>query len=333
MGFVAINNTDMNIFGVDEWINRTREDNGGVISPEFAMEILSKTNFYGHIKKVLKNIKEKNNTADELMAYKNFVLACVDEREMSRDALTLLCEMAEECGCTEEFEKLNAKDKHYDVKSCEKLVTISSQEELEALTGTDLEVLFYQKNEDRQENDTYMILDADFACAKKLRFTSLSNIHIQGGKNFPKEIDFSNCYAILVNFADFNGDENIKWASSSSMASIRNIPGNTDLSHCRYVFLEHCDFCKDGELKLGGVCDIDYCYFPKKVDLSNCRAVYSEFPISLYGVEELKLKNKAQKADIMERFEKCEGKIVYEEVEKEIRFADRLKKIWGREVE
>ena len=234
---VVINNADMNIFGVDEWINRTRDDNGGVISPEFAMEILSKTNFYGHIKKVLKNIKEKNNTADELMAYKNFVLACVDEREMSRDALTLLCEMAEECGCTEEFEKLNAKDKLYDTKACEKLVTISSQKELEDLKGTNLEILFYQKNENGHENETYMILDADFACAKKLRFNKFANIHIQGGENFPKEIDFSNCYAILVNYADFNGDEDIKWASSSSVHSVRNIPANTDLSHCRYVFL------------------------------------------------------------------------------------------------
>ena len=329
MGFVAINNTEMSVPQVSTWIMTTRDANSGVISPEFAMEVLSKTNHFGHIKMMLKNIKD-NCSDDEKKKYKDFVLACVDEREMSGDALTLLCEMAEEIGGTEEFEKLNAKDKLYDAKACEKLVTISSQEELEDLKGTDLEVLFYQKNE--TELDTYMILDADFACAKKLRFSKLANIHINGGQNFPKEIDFSNCYAILVNFADFNGDENIKWASSSSICSVRNVPDNTDLSHCRYVFLEHCDFCKDGELKLGGVCDIDYCYFPKKVDLSNCRAVYSEFPVSLYGVEELKLKNKAQKADVMERFEKYEGKIVYEEVEKEIRFADKLKKFWGREV-
>ena len=42
--FVAINNKDMNIYDVEKWINNTRKANGGVISPEFAMEILGKTN-------------------------------------------------------------------------------------------------------------------------------------------------------------------------------------------------------------------------------------------------------------------------------------------------
>ena len=57
--FVAIDNRDMNVFKVDGWINTTRDANGGIISPEFAMEILSKTNFHGHIKKVVKNIRHR----------------------------------------------------------------------------------------------------------------------------------------------------------------------------------------------------------------------------------------------------------------------------------
>ena len=56
--FVAINNIEKNIFEVDKWINTTRDANGGIISPEFAMEILSKTNHLGHIKKVLKAVKK-----------------------------------------------------------------------------------------------------------------------------------------------------------------------------------------------------------------------------------------------------------------------------------
>ena len=48
--FVAINNTEMNIPQVTEWIMKTRDANGGVISPEFAMEILGKTNHFGHIR-------------------------------------------------------------------------------------------------------------------------------------------------------------------------------------------------------------------------------------------------------------------------------------------
>ena len=37
--FVKIDNIDMDAFKVEEWINRTRDANGGVITPEFAMEI------------------------------------------------------------------------------------------------------------------------------------------------------------------------------------------------------------------------------------------------------------------------------------------------------
>ena len=42
--FVAINNTDMGLNDIEKWIKTARDANGGVISPEFAMEVLSKTN-------------------------------------------------------------------------------------------------------------------------------------------------------------------------------------------------------------------------------------------------------------------------------------------------
>ena len=62
--FVAIDNIDMDALKVEEWINTNRDANGGVISPEFAMEILTKTNHFAHIKKVIslikKNCSDKN---------------------------------------------------------------------------------------------------------------------------------------------------------------------------------------------------------------------------------------------------------------------------------
>ena len=328
--FVEINNADMNIFGVDDWINRTREASGGIISPEFAMEVLSKTNHFGHIKKVLKNIKDNCTTTEELMPYKEFILSCVDGREMSREALTYLCEMAEECGCTEELEKLNAKDKQYDVKACEKFAIIRSQEELENLKGTDLDVLFvHEKGSDCEQE---ILLSADFSRIKRLRFSELANIHIQGGENFPKYMDFSNCFSIVISHATLNGDENIKWASMSTVASVRNIPANTDLSNCRQVCLEHSSFAKDGELKVGGVCDLDFVTFPKKVDFSKCDGIFSAYKNGLYGVEEIKFRNKAHKRELISKLGEYNGEVVFEEVEKEISFADKLKKFLGREV-
>ena len=86
--FVAIDNKNMDALKVEEWINHTRDANGGVISPEFAMEILTKTNHFAHIKKTINYIKksctdEKGElVTDKVLAYKDFILSAVDEREM-----------------------------------------------------------------------------------------------------------------------------------------------------------------------------------------------------------------------------------------------------------
>ncbi len=326
--FVAINNKDMNVYEVDRWIKDTRDANRDIISPDVAMKVLSKTNHFANIKLVLKNIKENCKTAEAIKPYKEFILSCVDGREVSPQTLENLNELAGLCGSKDELEKINKKYKYYDAKACEKNVAVSSQEELDALTGTDLDVLFVQEKED--ERDQYMIFDVDFAGVKKLRFNELANIHIQGGKNFPKDMDFSNCWAILINFAKFNGDENIKWASKSDMNSVRNIPASTDLSNCREVRLEHCSFAKDGELKLGGVCNLDYVSFPKKVDLSKCSEIYSEFRNGLYGVEEIKFRDEAQKGDLIYKLGKFENKVVYEEVEKNGSLAEKFMNLFGR---
>ena len=84
--FVAINNTDMGLSDIEKWIKTARDDNGGIISPEFAMEILSKTNHLGHIKKVLRNIKDNCVTPEKIAPYREFILSCVDGREMSPNA-------------------------------------------------------------------------------------------------------------------------------------------------------------------------------------------------------------------------------------------------------
>ena len=90
---VKIDNKDMDAFKIENWINETRDANGGVISPEFAMEILSKTNFYGHIKLIVNSIEKL--PVEEQKKYKDFVLAAIDEREQKGDALKGLRALAD----------------------------------------------------------------------------------------------------------------------------------------------------------------------------------------------------------------------------------------------
>ena len=76
MGFVAIDNEEMNIPQVTKWILDTRDaTEDKIISPGFAMEVLSKTNHFGHIKMILKNISGLPD--DEKKKYEEFVLAYV----------------------------------------------------------------------------------------------------------------------------------------------------------------------------------------------------------------------------------------------------------------
>ena len=200
--FVAIDNKDMDVFKIEEWINETRDANGGVISPEFAMEILSKTNFYGHIKKVLKNIKEKNKTKEELLAYKEFILSCVDEREMSPQALEMLQEMADVCEVRDEFDEKNAKPKWYDKDDCYKVVVVRTKEEFNALEGNDLRIFF-----DADEVDlTWCDLDK----VKKIRFREEAEVDLKGAKNLPKELDLSMCSKVNLTDCDLSGVEKIK---------------------------------------------------------------------------------------------------------------------------
>ena len=225
--FVAINNKDMNIFKVDEWINTTRDANGGVISPEFAMELLSKTNFYGHIKKVLRNISEKCTTREQLMPYKEFILSSVDGREMSGEAFDYLCEMADLCECREEFDVANDKPKIYSKYLCERRLiakTVTNQDELMALDEGWYDVYF-----DANPVDLY---NCDLSQVEKLKFKYGAKVYLNESYNFPEVLDLSSSYLVDLEGCDFRGVKEIKFAKGAEvyLGGARNLPEVLDLS-------------------------------------------------------------------------------------------------------
>ena len=328
--FIVINNSEMNVPQVLNWINRTKNANNNIISPEFAMDILSKTNFYGHIKAVLKNIKENCKTKEDILTYKEFILSCVDRRETSAQAMADLQELADLCDIRDEFDRINNENKLYDKKACEKLICVTTGEALDVkrrVSGDDLEVLFYQVKED--EYDVEDIRNIDLAGIKKLRFNYGDRVAIDGVDNVPKILDFSNCTSASINMTDIKNVEEIKWANLTSLNSCHVYLDKVDFSDCAQISLEHVDFYGD-ELKLGGVCDLDFINFPKKLDLSECKAIYSEFVLGANNVEEIKFKNREQKQNLMERIGSFNGKFVYEE--EEVGLGDKLKKFLGRDI-
>ncbi len=223
--FVEIDNTDMDVFQVEKWINETRDANGGVITPEFAMEILGKTNHFAHIKKVINNIKkscsDKNGklVADKVLAYKDFILASVDEREVSPQTMMSLQELANVCGCNKEFMKIDKKLKFYEKTDCYNAVVIKSEEEFADLNGKDLKVILDVSGKlNLYRYDLKDISALKFGNNTVVYFfpTRVTNnglkvVHRKGLLCLPEIVDFSSCSKIVGKGADFSKVKFIKF--------------------------------------------------------------------------------------------------------------------------
>ena len=345
--FVAIDNKNMDVFKVEEWINTNRDANGGVISPEFAMEILVKTNFYGNIKKVINHIKknclDENGELikDKVLAYKDFILSCVDGREMSQQALEVLQDLADACGIREEFDEINDKEpKEYDRDDC-MVVTIKNKDDLDNLEEGGYTVYV---------GDAYLV-QKDFSKVKKLKFPKGSKVDLYGATNLPKDLEFSDNPEVNLSWTEF---ENVKFMdgaevnlnhatlpqnldvsmcakvefNSCELAGLRglkfrdgavvhmhrakSLPDDLDVSMCSWVSLT-CDLRGVKELKFrdGAVVNLKTAKnFPKFLDFSKCSKVYLNWS-DLSGVEQIKFRDKEQQEEFMEEAEKFSGKIEY----------------------
>lgn len=344
--FVAIENQEMNIPEVIEWIIKTRDANGGMISPEFAVEILTKTNHFGHIKMVLKNINDKCSDEDK-KKYKDFVLACVDKREMSPQALDSLHEMADICGCREEFEELNKEPKLYDKHDYEG-VTVKSKYEFLSLEGKNLKVYVVCDDVD--------LYECDLSKVKEFKFREGADVWLLQAKNFPEVLDFSQCFNVDLGKCDLSLVKELKFREGAKAAFWKaiSLPKDLDVSMCSYTDLGLCDlkglnlkFKEGSKVDLGGAInlphdlDVSMCSYvslwncdlsgvekikfrvgvevnlqeaknlPKDLDFSQCSEVHLQW-CDLSGVEKIKFKDKEQQKKFMEGAKNFNGKVIFD---------------------
>ncbi len=256
--FVAIDNTEMNVHQVDRWIKDNRDVNRGIITPEFAMEVLSKTNHLANIKMVLKNIRENCDTPEKIAPYREFILSCVDRREMSEQAMDMLQEMAKLCGCKDELETINKKDKMFGMRDCDKAVIVVCT------------------------NENFV---EDISSYKMVRFEygdkhgSLYDIRIREGCKLPKVCDFSSQtgsadghYITLsdnvdmanvdkmifgkgdrVEFGMYDMIPSAKMGWSIKSCCAENLHGKIDVSMCHTADFSSCDLKDIEDLKTENV--------------------------------------------------------------------------------
>ncbi len=239
--FVAIDNIDKNAIKVEDLIQRTR--NKGEITPEFAMEILSLTNHRSNIKKLVTSIKDRCTTKEQLMPYREFILSCVDGREMSEMALADLREMATLCGCEKEFDKANGKSKFYDVFACNNTLIVKSNEELNALEGENLKVYF--------DAEDVILRNCMLDYVKDLRFRDGANICFGFVKNLPEILDFSTCNNVSFYRVEFDGVKELRFKDGAvvNFERVDSFPKMLDFSMCSDVCFASCNLNKVKKIK------------------------------------------------------------------------------------
>ena len=304
--FVAIENNEMNVPQVLDWINRTKNANNNVISPEFAMEILGKTNFYGHIKTVLKNIKDRCKTKEDVEPYKEFILSCVDRREVSPQAMEDLVAMAKLCGCEKEFDEADGKTKIYEVKDCENadVKIVKSIEEFEALEGNDLRIFF-----DADEVDlSYYNLKG-----LKIKFKEGADVYLSYAAILPKDLDVSMCSTVGLSGCDLEGIR-LKFREGAEVIlhSAMNLPKDLDVSMCSKVNLGYCNIWGfDLKFREGAEVDLSCAEnLPKELDVSMCSKVDLS-RCDLSRVEKIRFKDKKQEEEFMDGALNFNGEVEY----------------------
>ena len=275
--FVDLTDNKMNAHDIDALIKRERDANDGVLSPEFAMDILSKTNHFANIKKLVKTIKEKCTdetgvlNSEQVLPYKEFILSCVDCREMSDAALKDLGEMADACGIRAEFDENHKKGKLFNTTDCQ-VVEVYSLEDLDKALNTGKLIIA----------DIYTgssvtdIMDKDFSRVRKLRVSSNRPICLIDVKNLPPDMDFSNCDFVDIRNSDFSRVNSfcVKNKSCVKMVDCTNIKGRWDLSKVFELHLSGSDFSKAEELKLGEISFAHGTTLPEVVDVTSCNDFY-----------------------------------------------------------
>lgn len=275
-----------NIYDVDTIIKNSR--NNGTLSPETAMDILRMGNHLGNIKKLLLTIK--NTDESKLIDYKEFVLSCVDGREVSSVNWNILTELAKAGGYEQELNEVNAKEKIYPTESC-KVCCKNGRYIQEDLSKFDV---LHHKHE-----GVIVVWDA----------------------KLPKVTDFSECDAHIdfqmtdcskvERFCFADNYRNIRFLQIGKPIRKGKMPKVLDLSDANKVTFDQCSFegCEEIKFKKGAVVTFIYTEnHPKKLDFSMCSDLMGD--LHARDVDQIVFRHLQQADVFMERIHNFNGEIV-----------------------
>ena len=257
--FVAIDNKDLNIHNINEMINRAKQPDSAV-SPEFVMEILSKTNHLANIKPLIKNISDHCKTKEEIEPYREFILSCVDGRETSKAVFNDLKELAKLGRCKDRFESLNEESKIYNATDC-RIAKVSNTREYNALKDKNMTIYV--------PGCAAYFECCDFSEVNKLVFCAWS-INLVECKGFSGTLDLSDAKEVHLFESDLSNVSELKLREGAkiNLSYVKTLPEVLDVSMCEEVDFSFCDMAnvkelryknKEQEEKFARFCIDNYC--------------------------------------------------------------------------
>ncbi len=270
---------------IDVWIKKVREDG---FSPDEAMQVLKWSNFYGNIKQVVKEIN-KLETAEERLAFKDFVLSAVDGRKTTPEAFEGLFKLAMEGGYAKELLTAYSKDKIYDENDVNVSVFISG------VTDKDRHDNCVVNSIDLSKYDVFI---GKTISGRSEAFSSLTK-EKYSYYNYPKKCVFRDSREVCFNsYSDYSMIESLSFENiySVSFSGVNKMPKRIDVSDCDNV-----DFCgvdlssyKDLKFKDGAIVKFSKgTKFPEVLDLSALDEVDLKW-LDFRDVKEIKFKKGAK---------------------------------------
>ena len=246
--FIPINNVDKGLSDIDRMIKDNRNKNNGKIDPELAYAILTYTNHCGHIKPIIKNIKEKCADKDgklipeQVKEYADFIIASVDGRKQPESVMRDLKEFADISNIRKVFDNVNENYKVYEISDCKNVIELKNI-----------------KNVTNSEEKITVLLDtlADLSGCDLSKFKRIvsaktyTRLNLTRAKNFPEILDFSNMCQVNLFNCNLAGVKEIKFADGADvdLSATENLPEILDVSLCKKVNFSGCDMANVKILK------------------------------------------------------------------------------------
>lgn len=299
------------------------KQNRNNLTPDFILDILSKTNHYANIKKILKMItlpaQNKDNTEEEnykelqkiAKEYKDVLLKVADAREHSPQNYATLRQIASAGGYLEEFNNIDKNYKIYGIKENKVIYGTKTQDFITNLGQYDILICDAPNQEvfiDQADGIKRYIIDAfsvTFARSDlteaELKTAPNTNITFHSSYIDIHKLEIPSNSVTLeasTRVYDYDNVEAIHFnAKNVTLASTTDIRKKLyDFSRTERVYIdtplygiEKFIFKPDSTISMKWSSN-----FPEKLDFSMCKEVYLNYS-DLTGVSEIKFKNEEQK--------------------------------------